>query len=66
MKTQQKTKKNTIILAVRIDYTHQDYTESHQETAASMVVNAKDTIHAIVDGVEITNVEAYLDGAQII
>ena len=56
--------KNTIILAVRIDYTH-DGREQNDLTAAEMVVRRLYEIHSIVDGVQITNVETYLDGREI-
>ncbi|MBP5722081.1 MAG: hypothetical protein J6X18_00655 [Bacteroidales bacterium] len=56
--------KNTIILTVRIDYTH-DGRVQNDLTAAEMVVRRLDEIHSIVDGVQITNVETYLDGKEI-
>lgn len=62
---EKKTIGNTIILSVRIEYQHNGH-EQHDLTAAEMVVRKLDEIHSIVDGVQITDVEAYLDGNQII
>ena len=56
---------NTLILTVRIDYSHKG-NENHEQTAAEMVVRRLEEIHSIVDGVQITNVEAYNNGEQII
>lgn len=55
---------NTIIVQVRIDYTHKG-TEQHEQTAAEMAVKRLEEIHNISDGVQITNVEAYLAGEQL-
>ena len=57
---------NAIILSVRIDYINNGKNKNHEQTAAEMVVKRLEEIHSIVDGVQITNVEVYNNGEQII
>ena len=64
VKIQNTMETKTIIVKVRIDYTHKG-TEQHEQTAAEMVVKRLEEIHSISDGVQITNVEAYLAGEQL-
>ena len=55
--------KNTIILTVRIDYTHTGKDEQHELTAAGLVINNQ--FPTIEQGVEIEHVEAYNNGVEI-
>jgi hypothetical protein len=55
---------NTIFIKVRIDYTHKG-NEMHEQTAADMVVKRMEELCSIVDGVQVTNVEVYLDGEEL-
>lgn len=55
---------NTIFIKVRIDYTHKG-NEMHEQTAADMVVKRMEELCTIVDGVQVTNVEVYLDGEEL-
>lgn len=56
--------KNSIILSVRIDYSHTDEAPQHELTAANLVI--RNSFPSIEEGVQIENVEAYLDGEQLI
>lgn len=55
---------NTIFIKVRIDYTHKG-NEMHEQTAADMVVKRMEELCSVVDGVQVTNVEVYLDGEEL-
>lgn len=55
---------NTIFIKVRIDYTYKG-NEKHEQTAADMVVKRTEEVCSIVDGVQVTNVEVYVDGEEM-
>lgn len=55
--------KKTVILTVRVEYTHDGRDNLHANTAARMVVN--DQFHTIENGVEIERVEVYHDGDEL-
>ena len=54
---------HTIILTVRVDYTTDGRNEQHELTAAGLTITPN--IGTIESGVQLTNVECYLDGQQI-
>lgn len=55
--------KSSVILTVRVDYTHDGRDNLHANTAARMVVN--DQFHTIDNGVEVDRVEVYHDGDEL-
>lgn len=54
---------NTIMLSVRIDYTHEGRDPQHELTAALSVL--RDSFPTVEQGVTIESVEAYNHGEQI-